>query len=222
MMPRTPEAELMDETEQARAYAEADFEEPNGRFIELFRQLQPGPIRGRALDLGCGPADITLRFARTFPESHAEGLDGAAAMLAFAERALAQEPGLKPRLRLHCRTLPCPELAAQAYDYLLSNSLLHHLHRPEVLWDTVRRCARPGAAVLVMDLARPASPAAADALVAQYGAQMPPVLREDFRNSLFAAFTPEEVKAQLTPAGLTGLQVRMVSDRHLAISGHID
>ncbi len=35
-MNRTPEPELMLEQEQARAYFEADFEEPHGRFIELF------------------------------------------------------------------------------------------------------------------------------------------------------------------------------------------
>jgi hypothetical protein len=56
----------------------------------------------------------------------------------------------------------------------------------------------PGAPVLVMDLMRPASPAAAEALVEQYAAGEPEVLRRDFYNSLLAAFEPGEVRA---PAG---------------------
>ena len=36
-MDRMLEPELMDDADQARAYAEADFEEPNRMFVELFR-----------------------------------------------------------------------------------------------------------------------------------------------------------------------------------------
>ena len=46
-------------------------------------------------------------------------------------------------------------------------------------------------------------------------------LRRDFRNSLYAAFTPDEVRQQLGFAGLQGLQVGYVSDRHLAVSGRL-
>jgi hypothetical protein len=73
-----------------------------------------------------------------------------------------------------------------------------------------------------MDLARPATPEAVDRLVAEYAADAPAVLQRDFRNSLFAAFTPEEVKDQLRFAGLPDLQVGYVSDRHLAVSGRLD
>jgi hypothetical protein len=47
------------------------------------------------------------------------------------------------------------------------------------------------------------------------------VLRKDFRNSLFAAFEPREVVAQLRDAGLAGLDVGVVSDRHLAVLGRL-
>ena len=68
-MQRTPEPEeLMDEVEQARAYAEADFSAANNLFIELLEQLAQGPLSGRLLDLGCGPADIPLTLAQRNPE----------------------------------------------------------------------------------------------------------------------------------------------------------
>jgi hypothetical protein len=85
----------------------------------------------------------------------------------------------------------------------------------------VRETAKPGAICLVMDLMRPASAGWAEALVATYAADAPEVLRNDFRNSLFAAFEPQEVVAQLREAGLEGIEVRVVSDRHLAVSGRL-
>jgi ubiquinone/menaquinone biosynthesis C-methylase UbiE len=210
----------MDDAEQALAYAEADFSEPNQRFLELFRPLAPaGPFE--ALDLGCGPADITLALARAYPRARVQGLDGAEAMLSFGRRALDAEPALAKRVELMCERLPSPRLPRARFDALLSNSLLHHLAEPQVLWQTVRDCARPGAAVLVMDLARPATPEAVDRVVAEYAADAPSVLRRDFRNSLFAAFTRDEVMEQLDLAGLQGLQVDSVSDRHLAVIGRL-
>jgi SAM-dependent methyltransferase len=217
---RVPEPELMDDAEQALAYAQADFSEPNQRFLELFQPLAPeGPFQ--ALDLGCGPADITLALARAYPQARVQGLDGAEAMLAFGRRALSAEPALATRVALVCERLPCPRLPRAGFDAVLSNSLLHHLAEPQVLWEALRDCARPGAAVLVMDLARPATPEAVDRLVAEYAGDAPALLQRDFRNSLFAAFTPDEVGEQLRCAGLRALKIEYVSDRHLAVSGRL-
>jgi len=89
------------------------------------------------------------------------------------------------------------------------------------MWQTVSACAQPGAQILVMDLARPTSRLAVDALVETYAINEPDVLRKDFRNSLFAAYNLAEVEAQLQTAGLHSLDVSMVSDRHFAVSGCI-
>jgi SAM-dependent methyltransferase len=110
-------------------------------------------------------------------------------------------------------------MPGRPYDAVLSNSLLHHLADPLDLWRAVRAAGRPGAAVLVMDLARPADVEGVDRVLAAHAAGAPEVLWNDFRNSLFAAYTVEEVRDQLAAAGIAGLSVEMVSDRHLAVSG---
>ena len=80
---------------------------------------------------------------------------------------------------------------------------------------------RPGAAVLVMDLFRPASEQAAWAIVERYSGGEPDVLKRDFFASLCAAFEPDEIRAQLDDCGLGGLEVRTVSDRHLLVTGRL-
>lgn len=221
-MKRRPEPELMDAAEQAQAYAQADFSEPNTLFLKLLGELKPGDLAGKkALDLGCGNADIVIGVLKAYPQVECDALDGSTAMLEHARAALDALPGVARRCRLLHDVLPSENLPKATYDLVLSNSLLHHLHDPRVLWRTLRETAKPGAIVVIMDLMRPASAAWAESLVATYAADAPKVLRRDFRNSLFAAFEPQEVVAQLKEAGLEELEVGVVSDRHLAVLGRI-
>lgn len=217
---RIPEPDLMDDPEQARAYAEADFSEPHQAFVSHFLRLFPGHAPQRTIDLGCGPADVTIRFARAFPGTWILGLDGADPMLAYGHQAVAAND-LERRLTLRKCYLPDPHLPAGGFDTVISNSLLHHLDDPAVLWQTVRHVARPGAAVLIMDLMRPDSIPASAALVCKYAADAPAVLQRDFQHSLLAAYRPREARQQLEAAGLMQLQVEAVSDRHLLVWGII-
>ena len=222
-MERRLEPELMDEDIQARAYAAADFEEPHHRFMELFREtFDLEELHGCALDLGCGPGDITFRFARAFPGCTVHGVDGADAMLHYGRRVLSEDEDLGRRGRLLQGKLPHASLPLERYAVIVSNSLLHHLPDPQVLWSSVRRYADQETAIFIMDLVRPASPEAALALVDAYAADEPEILRRDFHNSLLAAFEPDEVKEQLRRAGMSELDVAVVSDRHLTVSGRLN
>lgn len=212
----------MDDEAQARAYAGADFAEPNARFLELYADfVGPLPAGAAVLDLGCGPGDITLSIAATSPGIEVHGLDGSAAMLAFGRAALSADVALQDRVQFIEGRIPGAPLPRPAYAAIVSNSLLHHLHDPAGLWRMIREHGAPGAAVLVMDLMRPASPAAAQALVDEYAAGEPKVLRQDFYNSLLAAFEPGEVRRQLEAAGYGRFSVEEVSDRHLVVRGRI-
>lgn len=219
-MERIPEPELMDAPDQALAYACADFSEPHDAFVARFRRCFPDFAGGAVLDLGCGPADVTIRFARAWPQAHLTGVDGAEAMLALGRQAVAAS-GLAGRIRLLHRCLPVASLEGSPYAAIISNSLLHHLAQPAVLWDTVRAAAAARAAVFVMDLLRPPSRDAAAALVTLHAAGAPEVLCRDFFNSLLAAFRPDEVRAQLAAAGLTDMRVEIASDRHLIAYGRL-
>jgi ubiquinone/menaquinone biosynthesis C-methylase UbiE len=188
--------------------------------VAHFRQRFPGFAGATAIDLGCGPADVTIRFARAYPGVAILGLDGAQTMLDLGRKAV-EEGNLGPRLTLRQCRLPDMDLPARAFDAVISNSLLHHLDDPAVLWQTVRHVAGHGAALLVMDLMRPASVAEAEHLTRRYAADAPPVLQRDFHHSLLAAYRPDEVRQQLDAAGLGQLQVETVSDRHLLVWGTI-
>src|SRR4051812_34682977 len=219
-MERTPEPELMTEYEQVRAYAQGDFEQPHRRFMELLRQYLPGlNASGTALDIGCGPGDITYRFAQAFPGWHVHGLDGSAPMLELA-RERAQAAQLDGRASFHSCYLPHDSAPQQRYDLLFSNSLLHHLADPLALWQSIRGWSHDRSAVFVMDLLRPGSISEARQLVEQYSQGEPELLRRDFFHSLLAGYRADEVREQLRRAGLDQLQLEVVSDRHWLVASN--
>jgi cyclopropane fatty-acyl-phospholipid synthase-like methyltransferase len=219
-MRRIPEPELMDDPAQALAYAQADFSEPHDRFVDLFIERFGSEIRGKVLDLGCGPGDICRRFARALVGCRVEGLDASPAMLELA-LADTEAANLSQRVQFSCGHLPEAQLPVGHYEAVISNSLLHHLADPATLWRSVRRFAKAGAPVFVMDLIRPDSRATAARMVEQYAADEPALLRRDFFNSLLAAYRPDEVQRQLAQHGLRELHIETVSDRHLVVSGYL-
>ena len=260
-MDRVPEPDLMNDAAQAQAYALADFSEPHNQFVDQFRRCFPRSRPARVLDLGCGTADITLRFARAYPECRMIGIDGAPAMLRHAHGAVAGA-GMDGRIQLMCVRLPqvraplplprnpaagrthsqrgrgkrkpsplalsqgergswCESITFGGLDSIISNSLLHHLQDPMILWDALKSYGRMGTHVLIMDLLRPATRRAAAQVVTAYAGDERELLKQDFYNSLLAAYTEEEIKTQLNMAGLSTLKTQRVSDRHIIVYGDL-
>lgn len=218
-MERIPEAELMEEPAQALAYARADFAEVNQGFVDRFRTAFPRLTVGRIVDLGCGPADIPIRLARAVPGLRVIAVDGSTAMLVQARKAVA-EAGVAEQVRLLHARVPGLPFPPEAFDAIISNSLLHHVREPQLFWQEVLGLGRPGAALLVMDLFRPDSPDRAREIVEAGAGDEEPILKQDFYNSLLAAFTLDEVRTQLA-ATLPHLDCRIVSERHWLVSGRL-
>ena len=219
MMPRVLEPELMDDPEQALAYARADFEKENQGFVDRFREYFPDFIEGHILDLGCGPGDIPVRFARALPSCRITGVDASEPMIGLAGVAVKQA-GLADRITFRCERFQAVSLV-EPVDAAVSNSLLHHVPNPLQFWYRLRQLVKPGSPVLVMDLLRPDSPEEAQVIVDRYAAKEPEILRRDFYRSLLAAFTEDEVAAQLAEMNLSRLIIDVVDDRHWAVSGII-
>jgi SAM-dependent methyltransferase len=221
-MQRIPEEELMVDPGQALAYHQADFSAAHGARIEMFRSLFPQLLlTGPVLDLGCGSGDVLLRFARAFPGARFVGVDGSEPMLQLARSAVDAEPALINRVHLRFGIIPQCALPDEPWQLVMSHSLLHQLHQPQALWSTIAGCAGSGCAVFIADLRRPASELDARRTVRATSKNEPEILQRDFFNSLRAAFEPDEVRAQLTAAGLTQLQVRTHDPFHLSVSGQL-
>lgn len=208
----------MDGEAEAEAYARADFSDSNQAFVRDVVNSFPENLLN-VVDLGCGPGDIAIRLSRANAAIRIIAVDGSAAMLSIARQAL-RAAALQSRVSFLEARLPGVALSAGSFDLVLSKDMLHHLPDAKVLWSEVKRLGRPGAAVCVMDLCRPATAAAAQAIVERVAATEHPLLKTDFYNSLCAAFTPQEVREQLAAAGLP-FTVSQLTERHLCVKGRL-
>jgi len=225
MILRIPEPEVMNDPLQVDAYAAADFSGTDQAMIDrisMLLQSSGGSFadQARLLDLGCGPGNITARLAQRWPNCSVLGLDAAERMIAVADQRRRSAGVSSDRLQYGKALLPIHHTDRPA-DLIVSNSLLHHLHNPQQLWSSLMPLASPHCLVLHRDLRRPHSEASIDQLCQCHVADAPLVLQRDYRASLHASFTLEEVKAQLLQAGLGHLQVAAVEDRYLEVSGWI-
>jgi len=227
-MNRIPEPELMVGAEQVFAYAHADFTETDQSVVDhlsaLLHSAHVELLSGDLiLDLGCGPGNISERLADRWSSANVVGVDGAAAMISIANERLQAARSSIHNLRYVISDLNHVSLSdlnlIKRASVVVSNSLLHHLHDPHQLWAAVKQLAAPDALMLHRDLRRPSNEQEVDELCDRYVHNAPPVLQRDFRASLIAAFSADEICEQLDQAGLGQLTVREIGDRYLEIYG---
>jgi len=219
-MKRCPEPELMNGVDQVAAYAAADFSAGDGVTIDRIRSLiaeRPLGNNPVVVDLGCGPGNITVLLARLLPEARVIGIDGAERMLQVARQRAADQDLAIEFLHRDLR-----QIRGLKADLVVSNSLLHQLHDPLLLWRVTSELANRGCRVLHRDLRRPDSMDELIRLQTLHLPDAPGVLLQDFRASLRASFEPAEVADQLRMTGLQQLSIQLEGDRYLVVSGLVN
>ncbi|BEV36302.1 class I SAM-dependent methyltransferase [Synechococcus sp. M16CYN] len=215
----------MTTTEQVEAYAAADFSSGDVKVLVWIEQLLaktgPLPKHPSVVDLGCGPGNITFRLAELLPSAKLIGIDGSDPMLAIARRRAGSHHPCN--IQFHCLLLQeAISVFENSADLIVSNSLLHHLQDPSLLWKATRAIGKSGCRVLHRDLCRPSSLAEVHCLQQRQLPNAPSVLVQDFTASLIAAYTPEEVTHQLRKAEMKYLVATPEEDRYLVVSGLVN
>ncbi|MBI3590933.1 MAG: class I SAM-dependent methyltransferase [Candidatus Melainabacteria bacterium] len=218
-MNRVLEPEVMDKHENVQAYAHADFSTVNQMFVDRLVKHYSSYLN-KVLDIGCGPADIPIRLVRALPKTHVTAVDASKNMIESAKAAV-KKANFDNQISLVQAYLPGLPFELHSFDGIISNSILHHLPEPILFWKEIMKLGKSGAVVCVMDLLRPDSPQRAKEIVEANAKDEHPLLKEDFYNSLLAAFTLGEVKEQLKSSGLQKLKAEIISDRHWLVSGNL-
>ena len=78
---------------------------------------------------------------------------------------------------------------------------------------------KEGGKFFIMDLLRPNSVDAAAALVETYASNESAQLKEDFYNSLLAAYNLNEIEEQLQENSILDFNIQQITDRHFIVFG---
>jgi ubiquinone/menaquinone biosynthesis C-methylase UbiE len=211
-LPRIPEREVMDDSNEVQAYssaaADAYLSNIDDTFVEHALRLI-GPAAGSALDIGCGPGQILTKLSAHLPEWKFIGVDRSLTMIHGATHA----PHSVFFLAGDACSLP---FGGSSFDLVLCNSVLHHIGDPARLFAEIRRIAKPGAAILLRDLRRP-SRFGFPLHVRWYGRHYEGLMYKLYRDSVRAAYTPEELSTMLNAAGISRARLFRHGATHLGI-----
>lgn len=223
MLPRVLEPEVMDSEAEAVDYDCMDHAEVNRRFVDhLLEHHVPdasSPGRDlRVLDVGTGTAQIPLELCARGLPLHVTAIDLAAHMLQLGQRNVIRS-GFQSRIKLeHVDAKDLPYGTGE-FDWVISNSIIHHIPEPLAVLREMIRVLRTGGLLFVRDLLRPADLGTLQYLVDTYAAGANGHQRQMFDDSLHAALTLGEVAAMLAQLGLPPTWVSQTTDRHWTIVG---
>jgi ubiquinone/menaquinone biosynthesis C-methylase UbiE len=214
-MDRILEPEVMDTWLESTAYDGMDFGLVNTTFANDAIALDPYAVK--ILDIGTGTARIPILMCQERPQYLFTAIDLAQSMLILAHRNV-EAANLNQRIRLErvdSKQMPYPDLE---FDMLISNSLVHHLPDSRSFFGEIKRLVKPGGAILIRDLIRPASDQIVDQLVGKLAESYDGHQQKLFADSLKAALTLAEVQDLIDRVGLGDVNLAQTSDLHWTIS----
>jgi len=224
MLSRILEPEVMDTVDDAVDYNSMDHSTVNRVFVDDFlaalakRETSPDATP-QIFDAGTGTALIPLELLARGVRVVVTASDLAEQMLIIA-RANVANAGFNHSIKLvlcDCKQLPDQ---AETYDAVMSNSIVHHIPEPKLVFAELWRVLKPGGVLFVRDLMRPDDEASLDKIVQTYAADANQHQQQLFRDSLHAALSVVETSQLLAELGIPADSVQATSDRHWTIVAH--
>lgn len=222
---RKLEPEVMDSAEDATQYNNMDHSQVNQRFVdELLTLLSTREeFKSRldddqqdlidVLDIGTGTALIPAMLCDQHSAFRVMAIDMAINMLDLANYNV--QASLRPdRIQLVKADAKDLEYDSEMFDVVISNSIVHHIHSPAQCMAEMVRVLKPGGAMFVRDLMRPASMETLESIVETYAGDETEYSRQLFHQSLHAALTLDEIQQLVSDCGWNPDGVKATSDRH--------
>lgn len=204
----------MDADSEVEAYASAAAQrylaKIDASFVDHLAKLVPAhPEEGfSVLDVGCGPGQIPIAIKQRWPGMAVTGIDAAMPMVDQARRN-ATAAGVDvcfDCLRLQGSEQAQLPYADRSFNFVICNSVLHHLTDPLAAFDEFARVLKSEGGVLVRDLRRPDS-ITVGSHIAWFGRHYSGEMRRLYEASVRAAYTVPELSEML-------LHSRLKDDRN--------
>lgn len=212
---RVLEPEVMDTAEEAVDYDSMDHSEVNRRFVEDILSFAKDQNRelGKILDLGTGTALIPIELCKNDLKCNVVAIDLAEHMLELG-RENVENTNLKDRIKLQKVDAKGLPFADDEFDCVMTNSIIHHIPKPESCIEELVRVVAGSGVIFVRDLMRPGNDAEVRHLVQTYAGDENAHSQKMFDDSLRAALSLDEIQGMVAQHGFPKESVVATSDRH--------
>lgn len=208
-MNRTPEPQLMTDKEQCEIFSRSKREYIRNLFIEsLSNNIL---LHGTILNLGCGPCDYDIEITKQNPNINIIAVDASDAMCDIADQNVNGYPITVVRSLF--------KDISYNVDITISSLTLHHQTDPLEFWSIIKNSTKKNGHIFVMDMIRPERIEVVDMIIDKLAPNESPAFIADFKNSLVASYTIDEIKQQLAKANLP-LTVEVVGSLGIIVLIH--
>lgn len=151
------------------------------------------PGARRALDVGCGAGNYSLKLLESLPDLSIDLVDLSRPML---DRALQRVgAGARGEVVAHQADIRELELEPGRYDLVVAAATLHHL-RADAEWEAVfaklHAALRPGGSIWISDLVEHSLPAVHALMWERYGRYLAELKGPEYREQVFAYIAAED------------------------------
>ncbi len=149
---------------------------------------------GIFLEVGSGPAFISIEIARRAPRAQIIGLDISQTMIDISSRNVA-EAGLSDRITFRRSNAANMPFKDSEFDFVISSGSLHHWSKPDKVLDEIYRVLKPGKPALISDVRKDACKEKVEEACQQIESKF---MRWGLRHSVREAYTQEGIDKLLS------------------------
>ena len=141
----------------AMKYAEFAKETPAMResYADLAERVVAIISEGTFLEVGPGPAFVSIEIVRRIPQAQITGLEISETMIGIGRRNVAQV-GLSGQITFRSGNAAKMPFGDAEFDFVVSSGSLHHWDKPITVFDEVYRVLKLGQLALVCDMRKDA------------------------------------------------------------------
>jgi ubiquinone/menaquinone biosynthesis C-methylase UbiE len=149
---------------------------------------------GTILEVGPGPAFVSIEIARRIPQARIVGLDISETMIGIGRRNVA-EAGLSERITFRLGNAVAMPFDGAEFDFVVSSGSLHHWSKPIEVFEEIYRVLKPSQAALVYDVRKDAPKDKVDEFSRHIGSWF---MRWGLRHSVGESYTQQGIEQLLS------------------------
>lgn len=148
---------------------------------------------GKLLEIGPGPAYVSIEIAKRLPKVEIIGLEISDTMIEIAKKN-AKEHEVSEKITLKKGDASKMPLEDSEFDFVITSGSLHHWKKPTQVVDEIYRVLRPGCRALVFDLRKDAPKEKVDDFANKIDSKL---MRWGLKHSFKESYTARQIEQMI-------------------------
>jgi len=158
---------------------------------------------GRIVEIGPGPAYVSIEIAKRLPDVEIVGLEISDTMIEIA-KGNAETHGLSDKITLRKGDASNMPFEDSAFDFAVTSGSLHHWKKPNQVFSEIYRILRPGSVALISDLRKDAPEEKVDEFANKIDSKL---MRWGLKHSFKEGYTARQIQEMMKSTRFAEIEI---------------